>query len=138
MVQRADHRHARVVDDALHAHRFADTLDHDNLLPGPRRSTVNSNASARWYSYEESTAIPSSMPAERMASVTPKLRSRLLATRLESATKVPAPHIRRTRPSLSSARSASRRVALDTPSSLASVGSEGRRVPALSWPRSIR
>src|SRR5207248_1151173 len=94
VIQRADHRHPRRIDDALHAHRLADTSDHDNLLPGPRRSTVNSNASARWYSYEESTGAPSSEKStcqiasrssprgmfSRRATVTSALTGRKLAT----------------------------------------------------------
>src|ERR671912_960758 len=55
-----------------------------------------------------------------------------------SATKVPEPWRRRRRPSSSIALRASRRVARDTWSSAASSGSEGRRVPAGSSPRSIR
>src|ERR671913_181305 len=55
-----------------------------------------------------------------------------------SATKVPEPWRRRSRPSSSIALRASRRVARDTWSSAASSGSEGRRVPAGSSPRSIR
>ncbi len=54
------------------------------------------------------------------------------------ATKVPEPWRRRSSPSSSMARRASRRVARDTWSSAASSGSEGRRVPAGSSPRSIR
>ncbi len=83
-------------------------------------------------------SVPACMPAARIASVTPKFVSRLFATREPCATYVPEPHIRRTTPSPSRVRSASRRVARDTPSSLASAGSDGSRVPAASTPRSIR
>src|SRR5437879_6008283 len=78
------------------------------------------------------------MPAALIASVTPKFKSRLLATRRPVVTNVPEPHMRRISPSLSSALSASRSVARDTPNSVARAGSEGRREPAGSTPRSIR
>ena len=60
VVERADDRDARRVDHPLQPHRLAYLCRHVYLLPGPRRTTVNSNAPARWYSCEESTGAPSS------------------------------------------------------------------------------
>ena len=58
VVQGTDHRHAVGVDDPLEPHPLADVRRHDALLPGPRRTTVNSNASAKWCSSESSTGSP--------------------------------------------------------------------------------
>src|SRR3990172_3936952 len=70
-------------------------------------------------------SVPGSIPEARIASVTPKFASKLFATRGRSATKVPEPRARRTSPSSSTERRASRRGALETPSSAASSGSGG-------------
>src|SRR5437588_872571 len=98
-----------------------------------RAASLSVAGSIEW----RACSMPACIPAARIASVTPKFASRLLVTRRPSATNVPAPHIRRTRPSLSRARSASRSVARETPSSVASAGSDGSRDPAASAPLSI-
>src|SRR4029453_3277082 len=64
VVEGADDRHPGRVDDPLEAHRRAhlpgpSLLRHVNLLPGPRRTTEKSNASARWNSWENSRGTPS-------------------------------------------------------------------------------
>ena len=61
VVERADHRDARLVDHPLHPHRLAHAHRHvmSVLLPGPRRTTLNSNASARWCSSDRSSGSPS-------------------------------------------------------------------------------
>src|SRR5438876_899213 len=99
-----------------------------------RAASATAAGSIEW----PACSMPACIPAARIASVTPKFASRLLVTRRPSATNVPAPHNRRTSPSVSSARSASRSVARETPSSVARAGSDGRRDPAASTPLSIR
>src|SRR5215468_3984607 len=94
----------------------------------PRRSASPADAGPV---HTRPCSVPACIPAARIASETPKFSSRLLATRVRSATYVPDPQRRRTSPCPSRARSASRRVARDTPNSAASSGSEGRRVPAV-------
>ena len=59
VIERADHGDALGVDHALEPHRLADVGHHQDLLPGPRRTTVNSNASARWCSWESRSGSPS-------------------------------------------------------------------------------
>ena len=82
--------------------------------------------------------VPGRMPAARIASVTPKLTSRLFRSLGRRVAYVPAPRVLVTNPSSSRDRKASRSVGLDTPSSSANSGSEGNFAPGATRPDAIR
>ena len=114
-----DRRRGTTTQPVVGGHRPAPTVTTGS--PGSMSSAAASWGLAGATSTLAST-VPGRIPDARIASVTPKLTSRLFRSRGRCVANVPAPRRLVTKPSSSSERSASRSVARETPRSSASCG----------------